>query len=64
MGKTLWEVGTVVGTLVALIVLSVLVGDSTGTGGPRRRSGGGYPWVYRPTGGNRGFGTRGYEHHR
>lgn len=64
MGKILWEVVKVGGALAALCVLLAL-GGGTGTGRPRRYSGGEpRARIYRPTGGTRGFGTRGYEHHR
>lgn len=66
MGKILWEVVKVGGALAALCVLLALGGGAaTGPGRSRRySSGGSRARVYRPTGGTRGFGTRGYEHHR
>lgn len=65
MGKILWEAVKVGGALAALCVLLALGGAATGPGRSRRYSGGGpRARVYRPTGGTRGFGTRGYEHHR
>lgn len=66
MAKTLWEIAKIGGTLIGILILSALVGDASGEGYPshRRNSCEPTPRIYRPTGGTRGFGTRGYEHHR
>jgi len=66
MKGVLWEIAKVVGYAVLMVMLAGLAGGGTGAGGSPHGRGRMVPRPreYRPTGGTRGWGTRGHENHR